>query len=63
VALKKYISDRKAINKTQCKSKDDKKCFWICNQFTNNDGKTRSSCGCLYETKYDDPLNIFYNEK
>ena len=61
--IKKDISDRKVINKIQCKPKDDKKGFWICNEFTNHDGNKRSSCGCLYETKYDDPLNLFYNEK
>jgi hypothetical protein len=65
--VEKDVSEKQKINAVQCPVKDDKgvkrKGFWVCNEVEYEDGRKRAGCGCLYGTKYNDPLNLFYDIK
>ena len=63
--VEKDVAQKQKISATQCPPKDDKgkkrKGFWVCNEVQYENGVKRSGCGCLYGTKYNDPLNLFYD--
>ena len=65
----KDIAQKQEINAKQCPPKapnnnpngEKRKGWWVCNEVTYEDGRKRTGCGCLYATKYDDKLNLFYD--
>jgi hypothetical protein len=59
----KDIADKQKKNEVQCPKKNGKKGFWVCNEIMYEDGRKRTGCGCLYGTKYNDRLNLFYDDK
>ena len=69
--IEKDSSEKQEISAKQCPKKNGKKGFWVCNEIIYNDGKKcnrcegrkRIGCGCLYEPKYKDRLNLFYDDK
>ena len=61
--VEKDPSEKQLINDKYCPAKNGKKGFWVCNEVEYEDGRKRSGCGCLYDTKYNDPLNLFYDDK
>jgi hypothetical protein len=61
--LPKDVSQKQKINDVKCPLKNGVKGFWVCNEIIYPDGRKRTGCGCFYNTKYKDPLNLFYDDK
>jgi len=57
--IEKNISEKDLISKEQCPPKNGNKGFWVCNQSIDKNEKKSSSCGCVYDVKKNDPLNLF----
>jgi len=57
--IEKNISEKDLISKEQCPPKNGNKGFWVCNQSIDKNGMKSSSCGCVYDVKKNDPLNLF----
>jgi len=64
--VEKDVSQKNEISAVQCPPKmmsngKKRKGFWVCNEIKYEDGRKRSGCGCLYDTRYNDKLNLFYD--
>ena len=55
----KDVTEKEKISKNLCPVQNGKKGFWVCNEVIYNDGRKRTGCGCLYDTDYNDPSNLF----
>jgi hypothetical protein len=59
----KDVTEKETISKIQCPIKNGKKGFWVCNEIIYNNRRKRTGCGCLYDTDYNDPSNLFKQNK